>query len=86
MARGWRELTFATASSPQVFDHYECILQTDVANGRAIAAIAVTAPMNEDFYSHRPGLLRRWFRRPKYFMLEYIIVVGEKKFSVSTVY
>jgi hypothetical protein len=86
MARGWRELVFALPSNPTNFDHYECILQTDAVNGRAIAAIAVKQEMDEDFYSYHPAMLRRCFRCPKYFLLEYVVVIGEKKFSVATVY
>lgn len=85
MARGWRELVFAIP--PDNFHSvYECILQTDVETGRAIASIAVRQPMDETFYSYRPKLLRRCFGFPKYFLLEYVAVVGEKKFSVATVY
>ncbi len=85
MARGWRELVFAIPPS-QNFDHYECILQTDAIVGRAIAAIAIKQQMDEAFYSYRPALLRRCFRCPKYFLLEYVVMVGEKKFSVATIY
>jgi hypothetical protein len=63
-------------------DSHECILQTD---GTAVASIAVKEPMDETFYSYRPTLLRRCFGRPKYFLLEYVVVVSEKKFSVATV-
>jgi hypothetical protein len=91
MARGWRELVLALPEDDQEetglrFEHYECVLQTDLKSGRAFASIAVTRPMDDAFYSYRPALLRRWFRCPKYFLLEYDVVVGEKKFSVATVY
>jgi hypothetical protein len=82
MARGWRELVFAIPPNLH-HDSHECILQTD---GRAVASIAVKEPMDETFYSYRPTLLRRCFGRPKYFLLEYVAVVGEKKFSVATIY
>ena len=90
IAKGWRELVFAlhstTDSQPIKFEHYECVLQTEPKSGRAYATIAVKQPMDEAFYSYRPSLIRRLFRRPKYFFLEYDIVVGEKKFAVRTVY
>jgi hypothetical protein len=85
MARGQRELVFLNPAS-QIHDHYECILQTDATNGRAIASIAVKQQMDELFYSYRPAMLRRLLSCPKYFLLEYVVVVGEKKFSVATVY
>ncbi len=85
MARGRRELTFAIPPS-QKFDHYECILQTDVEHGRAISAIAIKRPLDEAFYSYRPTILRRWSWRPKYFLLEYTLMVGQKKYSIATVY
>jgi hypothetical protein len=86
IARGWRELVLAFPADEVEFNQYECILQTNVRNGRAAASIAVTQPPTEAFYSYRPGRFRRWFGVPKYFRLEYIVVVGEKKFSVATIY
>jgi hypothetical protein len=86
MADGWRELVFALPPYYVEFNQYECLLQTDVANGRVKAAIAVTTQMDEGFYSHRPTLWRRLLRYPKYFLLEYVVVVGETKHSVQTVY
>jgi hypothetical protein len=83
-AQGWREQTFLSPTG--TFDRYECILHTDIASGRAHSAIAVNQPMDPAFYSYRPTLLRKWLRFPKYFLLEYSLVVGEKKVSVSTVY
>lgn len=89
MARGWREVVFALPSNPPEplrFEHYECVLQTDPKSGRVLATIALKHPMDEAFYLYRPTLWRRWLRLPKYFLLEYDVVVGEKKFSVATVY
>jgi len=90
IARAWRELVFALPPEPPQtelhFDVYEWVLQTDPKSGRVYASMAVQQPMDEAFYSYRPTLLRKWFRYPKYFLLEYDVVVGEKKFSVATVY
>jgi hypothetical protein len=83
MASGGRELTFALVANPQVFTHYECILQT---NERATAAIAIQQPMDDAFYSYRPSWLRRLLTCPKYFLLEYVVVVGRTQYSVATVY
>jgi hypothetical protein len=86
IAGGWRELLMSTNPTNGSFVRYECILQTDVSGGRAYAAIAVKQPMNEKFYSHRPAFWRRWLRRPKYLMLEYLVVVGDRKSFVASVY
>jgi hypothetical protein len=82
VSRGWRELKFAKDSTGN-FTEDESILQT---NNRLVTTIAVKQPMDEAFYSFRPGWLRRWFRRPKYFLLQYTAMVGETKYSVETVY
>jgi hypothetical protein len=82
LARAWRQLVLAIPPSP-AFDRYECILQT---NERAKAFIATTQVPDQAFYSHRPAVWRRWLRCPKYFRLEYVVVIGDKKFLVSTIY
>jgi hypothetical protein len=43
-------------------------------------------PPEEEFYAHRPSLWRRLLRWPKYFRLDYVVVIGDKKFLVSTMY
>jgi hypothetical protein len=52
------ELKFAASSPGNLGDH-ECILQT---NGRVRTGIAVGQQMDQAFFSHQPGLLRRYFR------------------------
>jgi hypothetical protein len=52
----------------------------------AETSIAVSQLMGNEFYSYRPGLLRRLFRRPKYFVLKYTVMVGNRKYSVATIY
>jgi len=89
MAGGWRELVLALPSPTiqnTTFEHYEVVLQTDPKGGRAFAAIAIAKQMDEEFYLHRPQRWRRFFGCPKYFWIEYDIVVGERKFSVATAY
>lgn len=92
MARGWRELVLAlpqpqTSSSQQSsYEHYEVVLQTDPKSGRAYAVIAITQQMDDSFYAYRTPRWRRLFSWPKYFLIEYDIVVGERKYSVATVY
>jgi hypothetical protein len=78
---GGREIKFQNQHGQLVDD--ERILNT---NDRALTSIAVSRPMGSEFDTHQPGLLRRIFRRPKYFILEYTAMVGEKKYSIATVY
>jgi hypothetical protein len=81
---GWHELKFQQPGTALLTEH-ECILQT---NKSITTNIAISRPMDNAFYSYRPSWvwLRRRFRRPKYFLLQYTVVVGEKKYSVETVY
>jgi len=78
---GWREIKFENQNGQLVDD--ERILNT---TDRALTSIAVSKPMGNEIHSYRPGWLRRLFRLPKYFMLEYTAMVGERKYSVATVY
>jgi hypothetical protein len=82
ISRGWRELKF-NKSSPGRFADDECILQT---NDRVMTSIAVSQPMSQAFYSYHPGLVRRCLGLPKYFLLEYTVMVGKRKYFVQTVY
>lgn len=85
LARAWRELALAIPPNG-AFDRYETILQTDIQHDRAVAFIATFRLPEEEFYEHRPSLWRRLMRCPKYFRLDYVVVIGEKKFLVSTIY
>jgi len=66
-----------------VYIEHELILHT---NQSGVTGIAVSREMPDAFYSFRPGLWRKLFHRPKYFSIEYIAMVGEKKYSISGVY
>jgi hypothetical protein len=81
LSGGWRELKFKTSSGEYV--HRQCVLQT---GSTARTCIPITRPMDDAFYSYRSGWLRRCFRRPKYFRIEYTAMVGEEKYSVATIY
>jgi len=78
---GWRELKFLDEN--RNFTRDQLILET---GGRAVTSIAVSRPLGNDFYNHTPGWLRMLFRRPKYFVIRYTAMVGEKKYSVAEVY
>jgi hypothetical protein len=82
ISSGWRDMTLRY-SSEKIYHHHECILQT---NERAMCCIAVERQLDASFYNHRPRWIRRFFRCPKYYRLEYTVMVGEKKYSVSTTY
>jgi hypothetical protein len=81
---GWRVLHFQQTGSAS-FAESECVLQTDKS---ITTSMAISRPMDTTFFSYRPSWvwLRRRFRRPKYFLLQYSVVVGEKEYSVETVY
>ena len=66
-----------------VFQDHQATLQT---SDKAQTVIAVTNQMPESFYRYKTPFLRRVFRRPKYFIMEYTAMVGEKRYSVSTIY
>jgi hypothetical protein len=82
ISSGWRDLSLRYKSE-NVYQHHECILQT---NERAMCFIAVEQQLDASFHNHRPGWIRRLFGCPKYYRLEYTAMVGEKKYSVSTIY
>jgi hypothetical protein len=85
VARAWRELALAIPPS-FTFDRYETILQTNIQLDRAIAFIATAQAPGKEFYDHRPPIWRRWLRWPKYFTLDYVVVIGDEKFLISMVY
>jgi len=76
---GWRELKFA---SGEVFVDDEVILQT---GQRAVTSIALENQLPAELNLYNPNLVRRLFRRPMYFALEYIAMVGTTKYSVATI-
>jgi hypothetical protein len=64
------------------YDLLECTLQT---NGR-IRTTMPAANLDSAFFHFRPSVWRRFFRRPKYFVIEYTAMVGDKTYNVRTVY
>ena len=65
------------------FDQREITLQT---NETARTAIGVSAPLNQSFYTYRAPWYRRLINFKKYFVLEYVAMVGQKRSLVRTVY
>lgn len=88
LSSGWHELKFATQGA--LLKDRERVLQT---GDTAYTSIAVSHAMDNEFYSYRPGWFRRLFRNlfrlfhcPKYFVIEYTAMVGDRKYYVATVY
>lgn len=61
----------------------EATIQT---NNSANTCIAVEAKMGESFYRHKSKFPYRLFKRPKYFIIKYIAIVGNKRHKIETVY
>jgi hypothetical protein len=61
--------------------------QVTVQTGnQARTGIALNSEMPDSFSRYRVSRLRRLTRRPRYFVLEYTAMVGEKRYSVATIY
>jgi hypothetical protein len=65
------------------FSQRELTLQT---NQTSRTAIPVTSAFGQSFYTYRAPWYRRLVRAKKYFVLEYVAMVGKKRYSVRTLY
>jgi hypothetical protein len=89
-ASGWYPLKFAWSKTVSdrgqlPLDDYDCILQTAKPANMAITSIA--ANLDEAFFSDHPSVLRKWrLWRPKYFRMKYTAMVGDKRYSVETIF
>ena len=81
IAEYWHILSFVRPDGG--FGDHQITLQT---GEQASTAIAVRAPMPDSFRQYRASRLRRILRRRKYFVLEYTALVGDRKYSVATIY
>jgi hypothetical protein len=86
-ASAWYELKFAWektvsdgALAPLI--DFECILQTGKTAATSVAALGV----DHAFHSYRPRWFRKWLWWPKYFRMQYTAMVGDKRYSVETIY
>jgi hypothetical protein len=75
-------LSFVNPASGNYEDH-QATLQT---SGKVFTTMATTTTMSEAFYHHRAPMYRRLLRAPRYFIIEYTAMVGEKKYSVRTIH
>ena len=84
MSDGWCDLKFgASYNNTVVYNYREWVAQT---NTSIMAIVPVSRKLDERFYAYRPWLLRKWLRWPKYFLLQYTVMVGDRKYAVRTVY
>jgi hypothetical protein len=74
------ELNFSLGEN---LDQRQIILQT---NSQAETAIALDSNPSTEMLSFNPRLWRRILKCPKYFCLEYVAMVGKKRYNVSTIY
>jgi hypothetical protein len=82
IAEGTFELAFVDPNTGK------CVVRelTLHTNHQARTYGAVTENLPTAFYRLNSVWHRRWFRRPIYFVLEYVAVVGETRHYVATVY
>jgi hypothetical protein len=81
IAEGSYHLAFMNADGG--FTEREYTLQTNQA---AYTGIAVVSALDESFYQYRAPWYKRLVRLRKYFVLEYVGMVGTKRYSVATLY
>jgi hypothetical protein len=88
-ASGWLPLQFLSQSgvfgtaSNGAFSAQTCILET---NSDTTTGFAVSQQPPADLYNYKPGSLRRLFRFPKYFRLQYTAtIIGGKTYCVDFV-
>ncbi len=74
------ELKFFESTS-KMFVKRQITLQT---NDEAATTIAAT--VNDDFFSFKSGRIRKFLRLRKYFCLQYVALVGVKRYKVRTPY
>jgi len=89
-------LNVAKASTRDLSAAYELNFQVDNnlnqrqvilhTNCKTETAIALDSNPSLSIMQYKPSILRRIFRYPKYFCLEYVAMVGKKRYNVSTIY
>jgi hypothetical protein len=81
LTNNFRELKFINSSG--VYADDERTLQI---NDRVQTSMAVSHAMSPDFYTYRPGPLRKLLRWPKYFHLRYTVTVDDKKHTCDIIF
>jgi len=82
IAKSSYELKFPNGKDGYLTER-QIILHT---NAETSTSLSVKNSITDDMLSYKPNILRQVFRRPKYFCLQYIALVGNKRYRVSTTY
>jgi hypothetical protein len=61
----------------------QIVLQTNEESGSGLQLKEI---IPDEMITYKSMLWRRLLRRPKYFCLEYVVMVGNKRYKVSTIY
>ena len=61
----------------------QIVLQTNEESG---SGLQLNHVIPDEMITYKSKLWRKLFQRPKYFCLEYIVMVGGKRYEVSTIY
>jgi len=61
----------------------QIILQTNEESG---GGLQLKETISDEMLTYKSSLWRRVLRRPKYFCLEYVVMIGNKRYKVNTVY
>ncbi|MCX5846803.1 MAG: hypothetical protein NTW12_10695 [Deltaproteobacteria bacterium] len=81
LAESAYELNFSDGSGK--LNQRQIILHT---NDKTETAIALDSKPGKDILSFKPPIWRKNVSCPKYFCLEYIAMVGKKRYKISTIY
>ena len=81
IAENAHDLSFMDSNGSYI--HRQFTLHT---NQSVKTSIAISQKLNDTFYKYNQPFWRRIIRLRKYFVLEYIAMVGSKKYAVKTIY
>ncbi|NQU99492.1 MAG: hypothetical protein HQ538_02030 [Parcubacteria group bacterium] len=82
IAESSHELKFPNKKD-NILTERQIILQTNEESG---SGIQLKYTISDDMLTFQSKLWRRLLRKPKYFSLEYIVMVGNKRYKVRTIY
>ncbi len=81
IVRGSHELKFSVGDGNLI--ERQIIMQTDTVHG---SSLAMQSPVTDEFLSYKQEFWRALLKQPKFFCLEYTVLVGNKRYKVSTTY
>lgn len=82
IAKSSHELKFPNFKDSYLTER-QIILHT---NAQAGTCLSLTTTVTDAMISYKPNIIRKLFHIPKYFCLEYVAMVGNKRYKVSTIY